>query len=31
MSIVIRPQPRQQEFMMSPADICIYGGSAGGG
>jgi predicted phage terminase large subunit-like protein len=28
----IRPQPgRQEEFLKSAADICIYGGSAGGG
>lgn len=31
-SIVIRPQPGKQElFLRSPADICIYGGAAGGG
>ncbi len=30
--IVIRPQPGKQElFLRSPADICIYGGAAGGG
>lgn len=29
---VIRPQPGPQEaFLSCPADICIYGGSAGGG
>lgn len=29
---VIRPQPGPQErFMATPADICIYGGAAGGG
>lgn len=29
---VIRPQPgRQEQFLSSPADIVIYGGSAGGG
>lgn len=27
----IRPQPRQQEFLGSPADIAIFGGAAGGG
>lgn len=27
----IRPQPRQEEFLSSPADIAIYGGGAGGG
>ena len=31
-SIIIRPQPGKQEmFLRSPADICIYGGAAGGG
>ncbi len=30
--IVIRPQAGKQEmFLRSPADICIYGGAAGGG
>lgn len=30
--IVIRPQKGKQEmFLRSPADICIYGGAAGGG
>ena len=29
---MIRPQPGKQElFLRSPADICIYGGAAGGG
>lgn len=28
---VIRPQPKQEEFLSSPADIVIYGGAAGGG
>ncbi|WP_234895419.1 terminase large subunit domain-containing protein [Sinorhizobium meliloti] len=29
---IIRPQPRPQTaFLASPADIAIYGGSAGGG
>lgn len=27
----IRPQPRQEEFLASSADIVIYGGGAGGG
>lgn len=27
----IRPQPKQEKFLSSPADIAIYGGSAGGG
>ena len=27
----IRPQPRQEQFLMSSADIVIYGGAAGGG
>lgn len=27
----IRPQPRQEIFLSSPADIAIFGGSAGGG
>jgi len=32
MSPVIRPQKGPQEqFLSTPADICIYGGSAGGG
>lgn len=31
MSNEIRPQPRQEEFLKTPADICVYGGSAGGG
>ncbi len=31
-SIIIRPQPGQQEkFLVSPADVVIYGGAAGGG
>lgn len=29
--INIRPQPRQERFLASPADIVIYGGAAGGG
>lgn len=28
---VIRPQPKQEEFLSNPADIVIYGGAAGGG
>lgn len=27
----IRPQPRQEVFLSSPADIAIFGGAAGGG
>lgn len=27
----IRPQPKQEQFLSSPADIVIYGGGAGGG
>lgn len=27
---VIRPQPKQEEFLSSPADLVIYGGAAGG-
>lgn len=29
--MIIRPQPRQEEFLSNSADICIYGGAAGGG
>lgn len=29
--MIIRPQPRQEEFLSNPADIVIYGGAAGGG
>lgn len=29
--IELRPQPRQEKFLSSPADIAIYGGAAGGG
>jgi predicted phage terminase large subunit-like protein len=30
--LVIKPQPGPQEiFLSTPADICVYGGSAGGG
>lgn len=28
---IIRPQPKQEEFLSSPADLVIYGGAAGGG
>jgi hypothetical protein len=27
---VIRPQPKQEEFLSNSADIVIYGGAAGG-
>ncbi|HET8688147.1 MAG TPA: terminase family protein, partial [Methanosarcina sp.] len=27
----IRPQPKQEQFLSTPSDIAIYGGSAGGG
>lgn len=29
--VIIRPQPKQEIFLSSPADIAIYGGAAGGG
>lgn len=29
--VIIRPQPAQERFLTSPADIAIYGGAAGGG
>lgn len=29
--MIIHPQPKQEEFLSSPADIVIYGGAAGGG
>jgi len=29
--VVIRPQPRQEQFLSSEADIVIFGGAAGGG
>lgn len=29
--VEIRPQPRQEEFLSTSADIAIYGGAAGGG
>lgn len=29
--MIIRPQPKQEEFLASPADLVIYGGAAGGG
>lgn len=28
---VIRPQPKQEQFLKSPADIAVIGGAAGGG
>lgn len=31
MAIVYRPQKTQEIFLSSPADICVYGGAAGGG
>ena len=31
MAEIIKPQPRQEEFLRSPADIVIFGGAAGGG
>lgn len=31
MAEIIRPQPKQEEFLSNPADIVIYGGAAGGG
>jgi predicted phage terminase large subunit-like protein len=31
LQIEIRPQPRQETFLSSEADICIYGGAAFGG
>ena len=31
MSDVPRPQPKQELFLKSSADVCIYGGAAGGG
>lgn len=30
-AIELRPQPRQEVFLSTPADIAIYGGAAGGG
>lgn len=27
---VIRPQPKQEEFLSNSADIVVYGGAAGG-
>lgn len=29
--MIIRPQEKQEQFLSSSADICVYGGSAGGG
>lgn len=31
MPTIIKPQERQEEFLKSSADVCLYGGSAGGG
>lgn len=31
MVVEIRPQPKQEQFLASPADIAIYGGAAGAG
>lgn len=31
MTEIIRPQPRQEEFLSNSADIVIFGGAAGGG
>lgn len=31
MTEIIRPQPRQEEFLKNSADIVIFGGAAGGG
>lgn len=31
MPVVIKPQPKQEQFLSSPADIVVYGGAAGGG
>lgn len=31
MPVVIRPQPKQEEFLSNSADLIIYGGAAGGG
>ena len=31
MTTVIRPQPKQEQFLASSADIAIFGGAAGGG
>lgn len=30
-ALLIQPQPRQLDFLTTPADIAIYGGAAGGG
>lgn len=30
MSTVIKPQPRQEQFLSSAADIVVFGGAAGG-
>lgn len=31
MPVVIKPQPKQEEFLSNSADLIIYGGAAGGG
>lgn len=31
MAEILKPQPKQQEFLSNPADIVVYGGAAGGG
>lgn len=31
MPTVIKPQPKQEQFLSSKADLVIYGGAAGGG
>lgn len=28
---IMKPQPKQQEFLQNEADIVLYGGAAGGG
>lgn len=30
MSTVIKPQPRQEQFLSSNADVVVFGGAAGG-
>lgn len=30
MARIIKPQPKQEQFLSSPADLVIYGGAAGG-
>lgn len=29
--VIFRPQPKQELFLKSSADVCLYGGAAGGG